>query len=231
MLSARFHASALRVEKARRTTQARDADTRSPRCNGTGCTDWSRSAARRRWKNSSASTTTGTTTDKIDSDVNTNGVKSNTTKQDQQQQRRSTGGRDERCARVRREIWNVAKTLPERRPAERESGAAIGRQDAQCVRGHRPERIERTGFTRPRSRELSHHHANTNDEENNNNNNTGATTTTSKPAKELKWQRVAVAGEGPVPRCSASVGRLSPGGIWCAVAATTDRSVWTTGGF
>ena len=38
------------MEKARRTTRARDADTRSPRCNGTGCTDWSRSAARRRWK-------------------------------------------------------------------------------------------------------------------------------------------------------------------------------------
>ena len=73
-----------------------------------------------------------------------------------------------------------------------------------------------------------HHHANTNDEENNNNNNTGATTTTTKPAKELKWQRVAVAGEGPVPRYAHS---LLVAGRYLAVAATTDRSVWTTGGF
>ena len=81
MLSARFHASALRGGKS-------SEDDPGPRCGHTlTALQWDgvhrlvAFGGATALENSSASTTTtGTTTDKIDSDVNTNGVKSTTTK-------------------------------------------------------------------------------------------------------------------------------------------------------
>ena len=208
MLSARFHASALRGGKS-------SEDDPGPRCGHTlTALQWDgvhrlvAFGGATALENSSASTTTGTTTDKIDSDVNTNGVKSTTTKNGTSSSgvRLAGATNDVHVFDVKSGTWQ--KLYPSGDPpSARAAHASANVGGMLVVHGG----IGPSGLSGPDLHVLDlanyhHHHANTNDEENNNNNNnTGATTTTSKPAKELKWQRVAVAGEGPVPRYAHSL--------------------------
>ena len=203
MLSARFHASALRGGKS-------SEDDPGPRCGHTlTALQWDgvhrlvAFGGATALENSSSSGTG--TTDKIDSDV-TNGVKSSTSSSSSSGVRLAGATNDVHVFDVKSGTWQ--KLYPSGDPpSARAAHASANVGGMLVVHGG----IGPSGLSGPDLHVLDlanyhHHHANnTHDDEENNNNNTGGTTTTSKPAKELKWQRVAVAGEGPVPRYAHSL--------------------------
>ena len=180
MLSARFHASALRGGKS-------SEDDPGPRCGHTlTALQWDgvhrlvAFGGATALENSSASTTTGTTTDKIDSD---NPANTTTTKNGTSGGVRLAGAtNDVHVFDVKSGTWQ--KLYPSGDPpSARAAHASANVGGMLVVHGG----IGPSGLSGPDLHVLDlanyHHHANNNDEENN----TGATT--SKPAKELKWQR------------------------------------------
>ena len=99
---------------------------------------------------------------------------------------------DERRARVRREVWDVAKIAPERGSSESESRARV-RQRRGYVGRPRRHRSERLSGPDLHVLDLANYHAANNNNKNENENATNSSS--SKPAKELKWQRVVVSGK------------------------------------
>ena len=209
MLSARFHAKPATRRRGGKSSESEDDDP-GPRCGHTlTALQWDGVHRLVAFGGATAleNSASSGTTDKIDSDVN-NGVKSNTTNGTSSSSgvRLAGATNDVHVFDVKSGTWQ--KLYPSGDPpSARAAHASANVGGMLVVHGG----IGPSGLSGPDLHVLDlanyhHHHANTNDEEENNNNTGGTTTTTtSKPAKELKWQRVAVAGEGPVPRYAHSL--------------------------